>query len=295
MYRRRLFLQAARTGQRFRKDSYHLIPHPAVPVLYATTVAHVLSAWRPRFLEYILSDEEDPRSRYALSVVFKSTVNRLVTMVARDIGERLGAQGLFGHNVVSQMEMDNCGMAIAEGDILVVCIRVFTEILLERYTFPEPSHPDTLLAKHYAGILSACSVMLEKFPKGHRDPQFGALILPQCEPALIALGHSLAYSAALDSGTPRPLLDLFELAMVKQDAGWYSQHADITEEERLLGEDGAAARALPHLKEYVDALDIRQYVTAPTVSDTAWDAWMDALKWSEGSRGVQLRLGNPKL
>ena len=76
-----------------------------IPVLCATAVAYVLSAWRPRFVEYILSDDEDPRSRYGLSVVFKSTVNRLVAMVSRDIGERLGAQGLFGYNVVSQMEV----------------------------------------------------------------------------------------------------------------------------------------------------------------------------------------------
>lgn len=78
-----------------------------LPVLYATAVAHVLDAWRRQFAHYQMAADEDPRSKYGLSVVFKATVNRLVTMVARDVAERLGAQGLFGHNVVSQLEVSD--------------------------------------------------------------------------------------------------------------------------------------------------------------------------------------------
>lgn len=175
--------------------------------------------------------------------------------------------------------MDNRGMAIAEGDILVVCIRVFSELLLERYTLPEPSHSGSLLSKHYVGLLSRCSDMMAEFPEGHRDPRFGTLILPQCEPALLALGHALAYSVAVDAKVPEPLLDLFELAIVKQDPVWYAQHAGLSEEARMEKEDRAVKQALPHLKEYVDAMDVRKYVMAPIVSDSAWKEWTEQLLW----------------
>lgn len=170
-------------------------------------------------------------------------------------------------------------MAIAEGDVVVVCIRVFSEILQQRYELPMPSRSEGLLAKHYAGLLSRYSSMVSTFPKGHRDPQFGALILPQCESALLALGYALAHSAAADAGVPQPLLDVFEVGMIKQDAVWFSENSSINDQERLVMEDQAVQRALPHLKEYVDAMDIRKYITAPIVSDSAWEEWTKQLEW----------------
>ncbi|TCD63375.1 hypothetical protein EIP91_005606 [Steccherinum ochraceum] len=253
-----------------------------LPVLYATAVAHVLDAWRRQFVQYQMAANQDPRSKYGLSVVFKATVNRLVTMVARNMAERLGAQGLFGHNVISQLEMDNRGMAIAEGDIVVVCIRVFSEVLQERCQLPAPTHPEGLLSKHYAGILSRCSTLVATFPKGHRDPRFSSLILPQCESALLALGYALAHSAAADAGVPQPLLDLFEVGMIAQDAVWFSENANFSDQERMLAEDRAVQLALPHLKEYIDAMDVRKYITAPIVSDSAWSEWEKQLEWSSG-------------
>ena len=191
--------------------------------------------------------------------------------------------------------MDNRGMAIAEGDVLVICIRVFSDVLKERYTLPEPSHSETLLSKHYAGIHARCMAMAEKFPRGHRDSRFDGLIQPQCEPALLALGHALAYSAAMDAKVPEPLLDIFEVAMVKQDPGWYSQFAGVTDEDRMIREARAVERALPHLKEYIDDLNIRQYVTAPIVTDHAWQDWMHHLKWFHHDSASSTRNLHPRL
>ena len=76
-----------------------------LPVLYATAIAYVLEAWRPCAIEQFMQRDLDPRVRHGLAVVFKTTACRLVTKCAQDVGERLGAQGTFGHNLVSQMEV----------------------------------------------------------------------------------------------------------------------------------------------------------------------------------------------
>ncbi|THH02279.1 hypothetical protein EW026_g542 [Hermanssonia centrifuga] len=209
-----------------------------LPILHATAIAYVLEAWRPHAIEQFMEQGIDPRVRHGLA----------------DVGERLGAQGTFVHNLISQMEMDNRGISIAEGDILVLCIRLFSELLLERYSLPQPSRQDTLLARHSAHMFSACSSLLSSFPRGHKDERFNSIILPQCEAAISALGQAMAYSFALDDGVPKPLLDLFECAMIKQDSAWYVEHVGVTGDIRRDWEDLAAKATLPDLRDYVDAL-----------------------------------------
>lgn len=103
-------------------------------------------------------------------------------------------------------------------------------------------------------------------------------MLPQSEPAIAAMGHAMAYSFALDEGVPRPLLDLFECAVIKLDSAWYAEHAGITGDVRRAQEDRAARAALPHLKQYIDGLGVRQWITAPILNDDAWDNWVALLK-----------------
>ncbi|KAJ3543972.1 hypothetical protein NM688_g5795 [Phlebia brevispora] len=258
-----------------------------LPLLYATAIAYVLEAWRPRAIDSFMERGLDPQVRHGLAVVFKTTVCRFVTKCAQDVGERLGAQGTFGHNLISQMELDNRGISIAEGDILVLCIRLFSELLQERYTLPPISHPDTLLSRHSAHIFSSSSKLLSSFSMGHRDERFNNLILPQSEPAIAALGHATAYSSALDESVPQPLLDLFECAVIKMDPAWYAEHAGITGETFREMEDRAAQAALPRLKDYVDGLGVRQWVTAPIVSDDAWNRWLPLLTTHRSPRDIR--------
>lgn len=78
-----------------------------LPILHAVAVAYVFKAWQPSVIKFLMSNEEDPRARHGLGVVFKATIARMMTNVAREVGERLGGQGLFGHNLVSQMEVSH--------------------------------------------------------------------------------------------------------------------------------------------------------------------------------------------
>jgi acyl-CoA oxidase len=76
-----------------------------LPVLYALAITAVLDAWRPKAVAILMSSSLDPRSRHGMAVIFKATTCRLLTSSAREVGERLGAQGTFGHNLVSQIEV----------------------------------------------------------------------------------------------------------------------------------------------------------------------------------------------
>lgn len=76
-----------------------------IPVLYATAAAHVIDAWCPRAVEQFMSYCDSPLVQRGFGVVFKATVLRLTSLLARLVGERLGAQGTFGHNLLSQVEV----------------------------------------------------------------------------------------------------------------------------------------------------------------------------------------------
>ncbi|KAF7799673.1 hypothetical protein EIP86_010913 [Pleurotus ostreatoroseus] len=248
-----------------------------LPVLYATAIAYVLDAWKPRIIKQYVEPGLDRRVRHGMGVVFKTVVCRLVIKYAQDVGERLGAQGTFGHNLLSQMEMDSRGASISEGDILVICIRLFSELLQGRYSLPAPSHPEALLSRHSTHTFADCARQLASFPKGHRDERFNGLLLPQAESAIFALGAAVAYSFALDAGVPKPLLDLFECAMMRMDLVWYSEHAGISAEAFRVREDEAVRAALPDLKHYIDAMGVRPWISAPIISDEAWNSWTPLL------------------
>ncbi|TCD59765.1 hypothetical protein EIP91_011521, partial [Steccherinum ochraceum] len=102
----------------------------SLPVLYAVAVAHVFSAWMEQVQIFYMDRANAFETWISLGAVFKATVNRMAAQATRDLGERLGAQGLFPQNHTGILETDLRGTSIAEGDILAICIRLYTEILL---------------------------------------------------------------------------------------------------------------------------------------------------------------------
>ncbi|KAH8102909.1 hypothetical protein BXZ70DRAFT_889443 [Cristinia sonorae] len=251
----------------------------ALPVLYTTAIAHVLTAWMAHVVDFYVTERNELGTRITLGTVFKTTSIRMALHCCRNLGERLGAQSLFPQNMLGTMETDLRGISIAEGDILALCIRLFTEILLGRHNdLPIPHQADTLLAKRYTAYVNSNTFLMSSFPAGHRDSRFNDLILPQCEPAVRALGHALAYSAAVDAGVAQPLLDLFEMACIKLDSGWYTEYAGISEAVRMQKEDRAASQALPNLKRYVDELGVRKWLPSPIITDSKWEKWLRDVK-----------------
>ncbi|TFK46243.1 hypothetical protein OE88DRAFT_1812070 [Heliocybe sulcata] len=249
-----------------------------LPVLYAVALSRVFDAWLPKAIETFMDQRLPTQVRHAMAVVFKATTCRLLTWSCREVGERLGAQGTFGHNLVSQMEMDCRGISIAEGDILVLCIRLWSELLLERYHLVPYPDSATLLARRSADYFKSGRTLLHSFEKGHRDPRFNALVLPVSERAICAYGHALAHGYARRAGVAQPLLDLFELAVIKLDPTWYIECAGITGESLMDSEDRAVQATLPALDKYIRELDVSSYVTAPIVDASRWSDWENQLR-----------------
>ena len=104
------------------------------------------------------------------------------------------------------------------------------------------------------------------------------MVLPRAQVAIIALGFAFAYSAAVDANVSKPLLDVFESLAVSMDEVWYAEHGGLSQEKRVHLENEAVLSALPHVKDYVDALDLRKYANVPIRSDETWDDWVPLLK-----------------
>ncbi|EIW75910.1 acyl-CoA oxidase [Coniophora puteana RWD-64-598 SS2] len=253
------------------------------PITHAVAVAHVLGAWYPRAAEMSADRSLDPRVRHALAVIVKTTACRQFQRCVPEIAERCGAQGTFEHNFMARTENDGKGVIIAEGDIMTLCIRLFSELVQQKYAIPLPDVESSILAAHAHGVVQENVDLLREFPGGHRDPAFDALVLPQAEASVEALGHALAYAAAAASGLPQPLLDVYEAGVVRRDPAWYSENLAITRMRQRIREDAAVASAVSHLPIYLDTLGIEEYVSAPIVSDAAWKAYYADMTVHTGS------------
>ncbi|KAG2125666.1 acyl-CoA oxidase [Suillus clintonianus] len=240
------------------------------PIAHATTVGLVMSNWFPMMTKHSGDKTLDHRVRHGLAVIAKATIGRHFQRCLPEVAERCGAQGTFEHNYMARMENDGKGVIIAEGDVLTLCIRLFSELLLQRYKMPLPDPSESLLARHAASILEENLTLLSSLREGHRSQSFNSLILPQAELAVESMGHALAYSAGLKSGLPKPILDVYECAVIRRDPAWYSENAGLTRILQRIREDEAIISMLPHLDTYLNNLAIEDYVPVPIISDEAW-------------------------
>ncbi|GLB41016.1 putative acyl-CoA dehydrogenase NM domain-like protein [Lyophyllum shimeji] len=187
------------------------------PVVHATAVAMVMANWYPLVIRQAMKRTTDHRVRHAMSVIAKTTVCRHFQRCAPEVAERCGAQGTFEHNYFARIENDGKGVIIAEGDVLTLCIRLFSELLQRRYEVPMPDPGESLLALHASSLLEENRALLKSIGGDYRSDSFNALILPQSQTVIEAMGHALAYSAALASNLPKPILDVYECAVIRQD------------------------------------------------------------------------------
>ena len=68
------------------------------------------------------------------------------------------------------------------------------------------------------------------------------------------------------------------MAVIRTDAGWFAEHAGITESVRMSKEDKAVRAAMPDLRKYVDQLNIRQSAPSPIISDERWNKWLQTVR-----------------
>ena len=191
-------------------------------------------------------------------------------------------------------------VVIGEGDVLALSIRLWGELVLNRYTLPIPDAKESLLAKHAHALLDGSRQILQRIPGGHRSEAAKYELLPESERAVIALGHACAYSAAKKAGVPQVLLDVYECAAIRDDPAWFSENVGLSREMQRAREGAALRAAAPDIEKHLEELNVKYAVRASIISDADWLAQVQRMPKYTGNAqsgipGVTLGKGGARL
>ncbi|KAK0478605.1 acyl-CoA dehydrogenase/oxidase C-terminal [Armillaria luteobubalina] len=246
-----------------------------IPIFTAVAQAHVLEALLKTCTHNFMDDSTGFQTRHAVATIFKAMVVEPALRTHYDLSVRCGAQGLFDYNQVISFFSNMRGISIAEGDVLVLCIRLASELLLGRYSIPETLNSNSLLAKHESAVFNKYTAMVEDH--GHRGDHYRSFILPQSQTIIESIGHRMAYDAAVAQGVPQALIDIYECYAIKRDVGWYIEAGVLTQDQVASMEDRAMKAAFPHMSQWVDGMGVSDYLKAPILSEDRWDKFVDSL------------------
>lgn len=151
------------------------------------------------------------------------------------------------------------------------------EFLRGNITLPPSAFPQSLLAKHEESKIAELQAILAT-AKHHRDPELEVQLLPECQPLIEAIGHRMAYDAAVKRGVDQGLIDLYVASVLQSDPAWYVERAGISRAEQKRMQTSAVAALLPHTETLLEALDVSSYTTAPIVSDERWNNYVNTLE-----------------
>ncbi|KAI0634238.1 acyl-CoA oxidase [Trametes polyzona] len=288
------------SGARGRRVPIMSFRTQQLPILHALAQGFVLEAffWRATgWLEGI--PVENIHLRNAICAIVKATMIGHWRRTGITIVDRCGAQGMFDFNMLFPMETELRGVAIAEGDVLALSLRLAPELLLERYSVPPSDDPTSRLAIHeqklgaeLKAIIAAAST---KGPGGHRSELANALLLPRCLPYVEAIGHRMAHEAAVAAGVPAPLRALYAAGVVGADLAGYVEHGLVASRRAYAEEEARAVDAVyGHLAEYLDLSGAEPYARAACVSQEAWDAYVRTLDVYAGDAEYDWRGGAQK-
>lgn len=152
---------------------------------------------------------------------------------------------------------------------------------------PEAADPNSLLARHEQGLYEEARTVVMGLGAGHRSEAFNRLVLPLCQPLIEAIGHRMAYDAAVKARVPQPLINLYVANAVKHDSSWYIEHAALTRRKIAEMEDKAASALLPELDELLESTGGKAYCHAPIVSNESWKAFLAQLPHFAGNAVVE--------
>lgn len=252
------------------KMSIFSFPTQQWSVLHAVASARVLDAWYREVAPIVADPNATHPVKHGLAVLVKATVIRQSMECADEMAERCGAQGTFDTNYIARNKADLNSVVVAEGDVLALCIHLWGELVLGRYTLPAPGARESLLAKHAHALLSEARHVLRRLPGGLRSEAAEYELHPESERSIVAFGHACAYSAARRAGVPQVLLDLYECAAIRGDPAWFSENVGLTREEQRAKEGAALRAAAPDIEKHLEDLNVAYAVRASIVSDVAW-------------------------
>jgi acyl-CoA oxidase len=152
------------------------------------------------------------------------------------------------------------------------------ELLIGRIEAPSPSDSDSIVFKHESSMIDEMRQFIPNTLKAHRMAEIEAKLIPHAQPLIEAIGHRMAYEAAVNAKLDSRLIDLYLASVMKYDSAWYSENLGITRAQQADLEGKSAAALYPELESWLERLDVEAYVTAPIVSDEKWDAFVDSLE-----------------
>jgi acyl-CoA oxidase len=100
------------------------------PILHALAEIAVYEAYADHVIDRYLR-ERNHAVQHALGTCFKAALGPTAQTRLFQLSERCGAQGLFKHNQIIEVQLEFRGVNIAEGDILALCIRKRIDAILE--------------------------------------------------------------------------------------------------------------------------------------------------------------------
>lgn len=174
------------------------------------------------------------------------------------------------------------------------CVGLASELLIGRYEMPTPADPTSLLARHEAGLFEEARQIMASLGSGHRSQGFNRLILPLCQPLVEAIGHRMAYEAAMKAKVDPDLIALFVAGVVKHDPSWYVENLSLRRRDQQEMEDSAVLATLPRLEELLEATGARPYCVAPIVSDETWASFVENLPHYDGHAKLELISGTER-
>ncbi|EIW79678.1 acyl-CoA dehydrogenase NM domain-like protein [Coniophora puteana RWD-64-598 SS2] len=245
------------------------------PLFTAIAQSYALRAMY-RWAMPIFTDQTiDVRARHGVATCCKAVMVQHAQAANIALSERLGAQGLFEYNRISLNWNEIRGMTIAEGDVLGLSMHLVTDLLMQKYSMPEPADPSSLLAQHESALfedaLNACTSAPD-FIQGYMSH-----VQPNAQRMTEAMGCRMAYEAARAQGVPACLADLYLVAALKLDAAWYAEKGVLARATLDDMERSALDAAMPRLNEFLDDMGVEPYVTSPVVSDDAWSSFAHSL------------------
>jgi acyl-CoA oxidase len=264
------------------------------PIISAAAHAAVMEAAGRHIIAVFQKPGVPEALKQALVGIFKATVTYATQRHFSELTDRCGWRGLFSYNKISELQLALKGNSIAEGDVMVLCIRrrshpkqrkdvcwpisgLASELLQGKHPLPPPENPEALLAQHERGLFNDLQKYLSRDSKGrsnHRSDAFAQHVTPRARDLIQAIGHRFAYDSAARS-VRQELIDVWESDCILEDAAWYVEHTGLSsqklQEIRIL----AIERARPHLQSIVDGFEMgKHHGSTPLVSKTSSDDFL---------------------
>ncbi|KAH8833773.1 hypothetical protein DL96DRAFT_1578360 [Flagelloscypha sp. PMI_526] len=210
--------------------------------------------------------EEDFRVRHAYAAITKASIAHATLQSLVELSDRCGARGMFESNGFVGSYANIRGLAIADGDVLVLSLRLVSELLIGRYSVHPSENRTSLLTNHEEGIFDTARENILASSSSHRGQAFSPI------------GYRMAYDAAVEANVDPLLVDIFHAWAIRMDSGWYAEFAGFTIEAQRSAESTAIEAALPKLDHWLEMSKVAPLAADnPLVSGEAWYKAVESL------------------